>query len=410
MHSASLENFRDQLVLVVGDYMIDEYIGGDVSRISPEAPVPVLRRKWTKRVLGGAGNVVNNIRALSSRSRALTCIGSDANGDVIVDKLSKIDCDIRFVFRSNSIKTTTKTRVVAQNQQVIRIDEETPDDVPPHFIDFLNNNIDEILSSVTAVIISDYGKGVISDEVSSLIIRNCTARTIPVFTDPKGINWTKYSGSTVCTPNFKEFSEICNSDIKQDDEKTIMELGIKIVEQFQFKHLIITRSEKGMSSISSGFKTDYPVHVKEIVDVSGAGDTVIATLALSYASGYSIPECCHLANKAAAIVISKFGTAVVTIEELNESNHIQPKSKVISCDDLNSICKDLHNSGKTIVFTNGCFDLLHRGHLESLEAAKKMGDILIVGLNSDSSVSRLKGPSRPINLQDDRAYMLQSLS
>ena len=311
-------NFSNVNVLVVGDYILDQYIGGDVERISPEAPVPVLKMSWDKNRLGGAGNVINNICTMGGNARALACIGSGRTGDVLYDLLDSTGADLRFVYRDPSISTIKKIRVVARNQQVIRIDDEQTERIPEDFFKFVRSNIDDILGGINAVILSDYGKGVLTEEFTQYMIASCKSMGIPVFVDPKGINWEKYRGATTCTPNLNELSQVHGSKISQKEETVIRDVGKGICEKYEFDFLLVTRSEKGMSVVmNTGEKRNYPVIKKEVIDVSGAGDTVICTFALCYASGLPLDKCCRVANLAASIVVSKFGTATLTINELN---------------------------------------------------------------------------------------------
>lgn len=402
--------FSDQKILVVGDYILDQYLGGDVDRISPEAPVPVLKSEWIKYCLGGAGNVVNNIESLKATARVLTCIGAGKTGAKLMDLLKESGADIRYVLQDPSVSTTKKIRIVARNQQVIRIDDEEIGRIPAGFLDYIKENIEGIFDSIHAVIISDYGKGIVSDDVCKYLLAESKMRGIPVFVDPKGADWNKYTNAVSCTPNLSELSVVYGSKLSNDDEEKIHEVGLAVCRKYNFDYLLVTRSEKGMSLImKDGTKYDYPVKKKEVIDVSGAGDTVITTFTLCTTIGLDLDACCKVANLAASIVISKFGTATVTINELIESLVIK-NTKIIKRGDLEILSKYLHDVGKKIVFTNGCFDILHAGHVESLTQARSKGDVLIVGLNSDASVCRLKGPTRPIVSQDNRAQVLQALS
>lgn len=403
-------HFKRLRVLVAGDLMLDDYIGGTVGRISPEAPVPVLDVSWESRRLGGAGNVVNNLAALSAGTRVLSCIGDDTNGTELTELLREKGADVRFLYRSPEIATTTKTRVVAKNQQVVRLDREIKTPYPPAFADFVDRHIGEALDGVHIVVLSDYGKGVLTPEVCGAIISAARRRDIPVFVDPKGTNWQKYTGAAMCTPNLSELSQICGVKLDQTMESEIYRCGLELCDTYDFDHLLVTRSEKGMSLIRrNGEKTDFPVVKKEVVDVSGAGDTVISTMVLGTAAGLPVDDCCRLANLAASIVVSKLGTATASLPELIGSQLFASGRKVIRREEVPYLADYLHEAGKTIVFTNGCFDLVHAGHVYSLEQARACGDVLVVGLNSDASVKRLKGALRPIVGEDDRACMLQAL-
>lgn len=407
----SLYNFKNVSVLVAGDLMLDDYIGGNVQRISPEAPVPVLNVKWENRKLGGSGNVINNITTLTAKARIVSCIGDDRNGDELIGLLTEKGVDTRFVMRSNEITTTTKTRVVARNQQVVRLDREANAPYPIAFVDHIENNLEAMFDGIDVLALSDYGKGVLTDDVCCKLIAYAKSKNIPVFVDPKGNKWNKYKGATMCTPNLSELSQICDIALSQSMEDEIHRCALDICEKYDLDYLLVTRSEMGMSLVSrDGKKKDYPAVKKEVIDVSGAGDTVICTMLLGNAVGLSMGECCRLANQAASVVVSKFGTATVSLAELIGSQLFSVGKKIIKGDEITYLSDYLHECGKAIVFTNGCFDLVHAGHIYSLEQARAFGDVLIVGLNSDASVRRLKGDSRPIVNENDRAYMLQSLA
>lgn len=406
-----LYDFEKINVLVAGDLMLDDYIGGNVHRISPESPVPVLDVKWESTKLGGAGNVINNITSLTAKARVLSCIGNDSNGDVLISLLQEKGADTRFVMRSNEISTTTKTRVVARNQQVVRLDRGVQGVYPSSFITYIENNLEAMFEGIDVFALSDYGKGVLTDDVCSKLIAYARSVNIPVFVDPKGCKWDKYRGATMCTPNLSELSQMCDIPLSQSMEDEIHRCALEIRDRYDFDYLLVTRSEKGMSLISeNGKKKDYPAIKKEVIDVSGAGDTVISTVLLGYAVGLSMGDCCRLANQAASVVVSKFGTATVSLAELIGGQLFSAGRKIVSGDEVSFICDYLHECGRSIVFTNGCFDLVHAGHIYSLEQARALGDVLIVGVNSDASVRRLKGDLRPVISETDRAYMLQSLA
>lgn len=404
-----LLSFKNYTILVVGDCISDLYIGGDVERISPEAPVPVLKATWTDNKLGGAGNVVNNICALTAKARILSCIGNDQTGTNFIELLKKINVDTRYLIQDDSISTIKKTRIVAKNQQVIRIDRENKTTVPESFLNFVKTNINDIFESINAVILSDYGKGVLTPDLSQLLINKANELKIPIFVDPKGKQWEKYRNATMCTPNLLELTTVIDEKISQDMEDTIKTKGLDLCKKFNFNYLLVTRSEKGISLIvSNGSKKDFPTKKIDIVDVSGAGDTVISMITLCIVAGIDEDTSCILSNVAASIVISKFGTSVVSLDEIIEPLLLN-ENKMHTIDEIQIISNYLHNIGKKIVFTNGCFDLIHAGHIYSLENAHLFGDVLIVGLNSDKSVKKIKGQTRPIIDENDRACMLRSL-
>ena len=401
MELTSMISFKNQLILVIGDVMLDNYIDGDVKRISPEAPVPVLSVKSTKQHLGGAGNVVNNIISLGASVVLLSCWGADNAGDALSNLLYKTGVDTSFVRRYNNVTTIEKTRMVSRNHQLFRYDIEKIEPLCKEYMNFLLDKRSEFFKGITAVIVSDYGKGMITEKSAQLIIKEANKRQIPVIVDPKGSSYEKYKGATICTPNYKEFLEA--TGVSEDcSEQDVMTFGISLAKRHSFENLLITRSAKGMSLIHDSKRSDFPAVSQEVTDVTGAGDTVVAVFALGMGAGLSLSECCIMANNAAAIVISKFGAATVTPDELMHSNKLAESGL--------SIASELRRQGRSIVFTNGCFDIVHAGHVKSFEQAKAFGDVLIVGLNSDRSVRAIKGLTRPLVSQENRAKLLCALS
>lgn len=398
-------SFNNIKILVIGDLILDRYISGTAYRMSPESPVPVLSKSEERIVLGGSGNVVNNIIMLGGSVRIVSCIGEDYYGNIVKQKLQEIGADIRYLIADASRKTTVKTRVMSGNHQFVRIDEEMTDEVSDVFVTKIKNNLSNLFEDIDLLIISDYMKGVISNKICTIMIGEAKVRGIPVIVDPKGTNWYKYSGATVCTPNLKELSDVSGFDLTQDKEN-IVSVGKEILTKYGLSMLLVTRSEDGLTLIEKDYDKNYPVNKKEVIDVSGAGDTVVSTFSLCYASKMELDDCCTISNVAASIVVSKQGTSTVSLDELNEE---WVNSKIVSLEEAQTIAKSIHKRKKKIVFTNGCFDLLHPGHIKSLRDAKAMGDYLFVGLNSDESVKRLKGEKRPIIPENDRALMLESL-
>ena len=394
-------------VLVAGDFMLDRYIEGTVSRISPEAPVPVVAVENTREALGGAGNVVHNIVALGGYARALTCLGADREGDCIIDALQGYGADTDMIIRDPNAVTIQKTRVIASHQQFLRYDQEKITPISKECLFTIQKNERLIFEGIDVVILSDYGKGFLTKESAQFLIDAAKKRNIPVIVDPKGKDYSLYRGATVCTPNLKELKEASGTQVKS--ERELFEAAQQLRERNGLKNIVVTRSEEGMSLIPgfSGEKDDFPAICHEVSDVTGAGDTVISVIALGLAKGVSLPDCCKMANLAASIVVSKFGVAVATPEELLSKT--LPREKLVSLESIGLIAEGLRKQGKKIVFTNGCFDLVHAGHLSSFRQAKAFGDVLIIGLNSDDSVRRLKGPSRPIVGQKNRAELLCAL-
>lgn len=395
-------------ILVFGDYMVDEYIVGDVSRISPEAPVPVLNIKTREKKIGGAGNVINNIIALGANVKAIGRIGNDENGKFIKKYFSDNNVDSNYLFDESNYHTIIKTRVVSKNQQFIRLDQEDKIDISNDIISKINNNLEEILANIDVVVISDYAKGNITGESIKGIIEFCNKKNIPMIVDPKGNKYSKYTGVTICTPNLKELSEV--SKKKLFDEDDIVDASINLIKELKLKYLILTRSEDGISLIdNTGNKSDFPALKKEVIDVSGAGDTVVAAISVFMGLKYDMKQICKLANIAASVVVSKFGTSTVSFDEMQNIIEDGYNDKILSEDKLKKIVNKLKSKNMKISFTNGCFDLLHAGHIDSLKQAKSFGDILVVGVNSDESVRRNKGNDRPIIQEQFRLMMLSSL-
>ncbi len=403
----SLESFKKQNVLVIGDLMIDKYIIGNVSRISPEAPVPVLSQTKIERKLGGAGNVLANLKSLGATVHALGRIGNDSEGSICEELLTERDIDCSKLWKFDN--TIVKTRIISQNQQFLRVDEEKIISPNDEYLVSLKSNIDDILKDITVVVLSDYAKGFVSDELASLIIQACGTRNIPVVVDPKGKKCGKYKGATAITPNNKEFLDM-SGVVSLDSEDSIRNEALRLSKENDIKYFIHTRSEKGISVIEkdSGLKLDFPTQAKEVVDVTGAGDTVVSVIALAIGAGFEIADAITLANIAASIVISKFGTAQTTTTEIEE-HLFSIKTKDKSKEEVLKVISTLKNQGKKIVFTNGCFDLVHAGHIKSFQQAKSFGDVLIVAVNSDDSIRRLKGESRPVVDLKNRIALLKAL-
>lgn len=407
MDLEKLEKVKDIKILVFGDYMVDKYIFGSVKRISPEAPVPVINYEKSQAKLGGAGNVINNLISLGASVRALGCIGYDEAGNFIYNTFLDRGVDTAFFKQYPEIKTIQKIRVISKTHQFMRIDEEEVKSLPNLYFDYLKENMEDILESVSAIIISDYAKGSVDKKYTNLFIENAKKKNIPVIVDPKGDDYSKYKGATLCTPNMKEFKEAVKVPINSEED--IFNEGVKLFRELKLKYLIITRSEKGLSLIDNNTKKDFPAQAKEVIDVSGAGDTVISIIGILQALKFDIDETCVLSNLAASVVISKFGTSTLTMDELVSTQLDDTSFKLLDISTVKNVAEELKQKGKRIVFTNGCFDLLHAGHISSFEQAKKMGDILIVAVNSDRSVKDNKGDLRPIISEHDRIKMLCSL-
>jgi len=399
-------NFTNTSVLVIGDLMLDKYYFGNVNRISPEAPVPVVKVNFSKYTLGGAGNVVNNIVNLKAKVCLIGTVGKDQNREILKQLLE--EREINYYLLERDLPTITKIRIIGGHQQILRIDFEEIVFLNEEETKIIKQHIMSAINKVKCLVVSDYSKGVVSPELSQFIIEKAHKISLPVVVDPKGKDWTKYKGATIITPNLKELSDVLNVEIKNEDEE-IERYGQEVKEKYNLEYLLATRSEKGMSLITKEGVFHIRSEAKEVYDVSGAGDTVVATLATAMATGFDILDAVKLANTAAGIVVSKIGTAPITLEELKKTLKGYKNKKVKSLNELLDELRILKSKGKKIVFTNGCFDILHRGHIEYLRKAKRLGDILIVGLNSDESEGKIKGKDRPINKQEDRAELLASL-
>lgn len=406
--NTELNSIKGKKVLVIGDVMLDTYHIGNVKRISPEAPVPVVRVTRTYNVLGGAANVARNLLGLGCSPYVVSLLGNDHNGNTMQEMFA--DLGIRNELFHTEHPTITKTRVIGNSQQVVRLDFETENEcLNEETEQKLLDTVKRALPEVDIVVISDYGKGVCNDTVCQQVISASAGQGKKVIIDPKGTNWEKYRSATIITPNLKELSAVSGMDVRNED-KEIHNAANRILKEYNLTSLLVTRSEKGMSYIAPEASQDIPTEAREVYDVSGAGDTVVATLAAALAAGIPIADAIYLANKAAGIVVGKIGTSPILFKELQDELQIgKPASKLIPIPQLADTIKQLRAQERKIIFTNGCFDILHKGHVCYLEKAKRLGDVLIVGLNSDSSVKRLKGESRPINDESARSTVLAAL-
>lgn len=395
-------------VLVVGDAMLDTYHVGKVKRISPEAPVPVVQITQTYSVLGGAANVARNLAGLGCCSIVIGLIGNDANGELM--KQLFVDLHIENELLKVDHPTITKTRVIGNNQQIVRIDfEQEKLSLLQNQEDLLIGLIEKNISSCDSIVISDYGKGVCTYDVCQKIVNIGKSLGKPVVVDPKGNDWNKYAGATIVTPNMKELSDIVGFEVKNEDSE-IHKQASCILSRYNLENLLITRSEKGMTLSNQLNHYDVKTEAREVYDVSGAGDTVVATLAASLAASFPLFESVCLSNKAAGIVVGKMGTSPIYYNELlKDIVSTYYRNKIVDKERLSEILFTLRTKSQKIVFTNGCFDIIHKGHVAYLQESKKCGDVLIVGLNSDASVRRLKGESRPINTEMDRATVLEAM-
>lgn len=393
-------------ILVVGDLMLDHYIWGSCDRISPEAPVQVVKIAKETHRLGGAGNVVQNLLALGAKVSVASVVGDDEVGLRIKNMLSELGAGGGLILSEKGRESSIKSRVMASHQQVVRIDKESA--VKINLESELVQKVTENLRNFSVVLLSDYGKGVLSDKVCQDIINECVRLGIPVLIDPKGNDYSKYKNATLLTPNRKEASEATGIAIKNTSD--LRAAIMKLKNELNLKYSIVTLSEEGIALFDKELEI-FPAEAKEVFDVTGAGDTVLATLGFMLASKKDIKEAIKMANLAAAVVVAKIGSATANfgeIEELLRSRaNAEFEHKIKSAEQVAEILSQ--RGEKKAVFTNGCFDILHAGHTRYLAKARDFGDILIVGLNSDTSVRRLKGESRPINSQFDRACVLSGL-
>ncbi len=403
--------FHEVRVLVVGDIMLDRYISGEVDRISPEAPVPVLRHAQRYERAGGAANVAMNLAGLGCQAFLAGFWGADAEQGALSSILERSAIDTLGVV-STSMPTTSKTRIVGRNQQLLRLDIESRERPSAEDAVRLQDRVTGLVSKVNAVILSDYAKGALSEDLCQNVIRLARVQSIPVFADPKTPDFSKYSGALTICPNLQELALSTRIPVHQTAD--LLAAGQALAADHALDFLTVTMSEKGIAILRPGSIVRSPARAREVFDVSGAGDTVIATLAAGIAGGLPVDTAVELANLAAGIVVGKTGTVPISahelIHELTPSSAVTAEEKIL---DLHRVLKrvaEWRASGETIVFTNGCFDLLHVGHIALLEDCRRFGSKLILGLNADVSVSRLKGSSRPIVGERERARVMAALA
>ncbi|MCL6622108.1 MAG: D-glycero-beta-D-manno-heptose-7-phosphate kinase [Syntrophobacterales bacterium] len=406
-----LTRFGEVSLLVAGDFMLDEYIWGRVGRISPEAPVVVVRVERETRTLGGAGNVVHNLAALGARVEVLGLTGRDRPGELLRQELAALGVAPEGLFADPGRQTTRKTRVVGEQQQVVRIDRETPHPGGPEYVRFALDVARARLPEVRGLILSDYAKGALPPDLTPELIRLARELGLPVVVDPKGRTWRRYAGATVLTPNQKELEEVLGRPLREEAELTAR--GQELRERLGIGCLLVTQGARGMTLLDGQGALSLPARTpREVFDVSGAGDTVVAVLTLGLALGLPLPQAAALANTAAGVVVTKRGTAPILPGELEQElkGQGQRQEKVVSLRDLRFILAHLKAQGKRVVFTNGCFDLLHVGHVKFLEDARRLGDVLVVALDSDASVRQVKGEGRPVLDEGQRQRLLAALA
>ncbi len=406
-----LAKFSHCKLLVVGDLMIDEYLWGDVERISAEAPVQVVSITHEEYNLGGSGNVVNNLVTLGAQVSAAGVVGAGADGNLVLEKFKQLGVDTRAVLPDSGRPTTRKTRVIAGHQHVLRIDRETKKDISPPVLKTLVKRSNEIIPQVDVILVSDYGKGVITRSLLKPLIATARKHGKVIIADPKGLDFTKYAGVTIITPNKKEAG--LAQGIEIIDESTLLEAGAGILESTGIDKVLITLGKDGMVLMENN-KPPYKIkaEARQVYDVSGAGDTVIASLGLGLASGLPLETAVTLANTAAGLVVGKVGTATISQAELTNAStrwYDMSTLKQVELDDIGNLANNLKKQGKKIVLTNGCFDLLHAGHIMFFSAAKQRGDVLVVALDDDDSVTNLKGPGRPVIRARERIQIISAL-
>jgi len=404
-------DWRQTRVLVVGDVMLDRYVWGEVERISPEAPVPIVRAVHRTERAGGAGNVAMNVAGLGAQALLLGFCGEDAEGAALEACLRGAGVEARLT-AVPSHPTTTKLRILGGKQQMMRLDMEQTEGYQPEAYAALMEAMEAGLETAQALVLSDYAKGVLSEQVCQRAIAAAKRRGIPVLVDPKQRDLRRYRGATAICPNLSELAASTGGTAK--NVEGLLTAGQKLAGELGLNYLVATLSEKGIAVLGEDSQFVAPAAARQVFDVSGAGDTVMATLALALASGLEIETAVQLANVAAGIVVGKVGTVPVTRDELLTNLmpeiELQAQEKVLTLEALLVRASAWRSAGQSIVFTNGCFDLLHLGHITLLEDARREGDRLVVAINSDASVRGLKGPTRPIVGERERARILAALA
>ena len=399
-----MPQFQHARLLVIGDVMLDRYWHGEASRVSPEAPVPVVKVGNREDRPGGAGNVALNIAALGSAVRLIGIVGNDETGLELLSRLNAagVYCDF---LQSPDKPTITKLRVIGQHQQLIRLDFEQEFDALD--IIGLQDKVKSLIGDSQAMVLSDYGKGALQE--TAKLIELGRSKDIPIIVDPKGTDFEKYRGATLITPNLSEFEVVVGHS---NNEEEFMNKGLRLVKDLNLEAILITRGEYGMTLIRPDSpELHLPARAQEVFDVTGAGDTVISVLAAAMAAGDGLADSTALANLAAGLVVGKLGTAAISGPELRRAVLVELDSGrgVMTAEQLRIAVQDAKAHDEKIVFTNGCFDIVHAGHVGYLAKAKQLGDRLIVAINNDESAHRLKGPGRPINPVERRMAVLAGL-
>jgi D-beta-D-heptose 7-phosphate kinase/D-beta-D-heptose 1-phosphate adenosyltransferase len=405
------KKFAGCRILVVGDLMVDEYLWGDVKRISPEAPVQIVSVASEAHTLGGAGNVISNLVALGAKVSAVGVVGSGMNGQFVLKKLKALGVNPRGIIPDRRRTTTRKTRIIANHQHVLRFDREVKTDISRHTMNKIWRAAAEMIVDTDLILVSDYNKGLVTRALMTKLIAAVQKYSKMLIVDPKSRDFKKYAGASMITPNKKETA--LASGIEIVDESSLARAARRLIEKTAINKILVTCGKDGMVYFDrSTAPYRIQTRARQVFDVSGAGDTVLAVLGLGIAAGYSIRDAVSLANTAAGIVVGKVGTATVSRAELEAAlGQIPPpaldKQKTLA--ELSIIARKLEKNGKHIVLTNGCFDLLHVGHIKLLSASKQLGDVLIVALDNDESVKQLKGSGRPIISEKERLQIISAL-
>jgi D-beta-D-heptose 7-phosphate kinase/D-beta-D-heptose 1-phosphate adenosyltransferase len=408
LEASVLTRFAGLGVWVAGDVMLDEYLAGRVDRVSAEAPAPLVRVTQATYRLGGASNVAHQLSALGARVALSAVVGADEAGDTLLRLAREAGLDVGAVHRAAGRLTTRKVRVIAQHQQVVRMDWEETQAVASE----VTGALFALMRSQplpAAVVLSDYAKGFLTDDVVREYVSFARQHSLPLLVDPKGSDFSRYRGATLLTPNLKELQAACGCALDEDDVAAIAAAAQRLAAQVECAALAVTLGDRGMLVVPrEGGWQAIPAKSREVFDVTGAGDTVIALLALGLGAGLPLVKAAEIANAAAGLVVGKVGTAVVNAQELGQVL-TGTRDKVLSREQLRRQVAEWRAARKRVVLTNGCFDLLHAGHVALLQEAARHGDVLVVALNSDASVRRLKAAGRPLVGEADRALVLAAL-
>lgn len=407
--------FPDMRMMCVGDMMLDIFVYGKTNRLSPEAPVPVLQEQNRRRMLGGAGNVVANLRSLNCHTSFVGVVGCDAEGQDLLRFMEDLGAERSLLLSLEGYNTSVKTRFVTGRQHLLRVDREEQLHLPDNVLTELLKGIEARLTETDMVLLSDYGKGLFDERFTPAVIELARKARVPVIVDPKTTDYTIYRGASLVKPNRKEFEGVTGMSFDPAEPgfaEAAVAAGRAVCKRYGVANLLVTLSEYGMIYIPGNEDEPYewiPTEAREVFDVSGAGDTSLAVLGAAMATGVSMKQAMKIANAASGIVVAKFGTACVTCEELRHKLQHKEQARVLTVDAAARMAEELRTQGMVVGFTNGCFDILHPGHLSSFERARDLCDVLFVGLNSDESVRRLKGPTRPVNNQAARSAMVTAL-